>query len=381
MRARLVFAVVLFAGSPAVAADKPEPKYESKPLAYWVQRLQKAETDKDRDGAAEALKAFGPDAAPALPTFIEMLADHSPSYRARVIRIIAAIGPKAEPACPVIVKLITDNKDVPYDDTLAAIVAISSGPKEAVPVLIPLLEVATADWYAYRALCGLGPRAKEAIPAIRRYVMKELAAMEKEKGRHFWGADQLTKLGADAVPLLAEMLDAHGGCACDDALGCLEELGPKAGEGKAALLKLLKRNDPVTQLRAALLLWKIEKHPAVVSTIAELVKADPVFTYDPAKDKKATSGDSVAVYAADFLGEIGPGARAALPQLREVAALGRTFWLFTRGGDSPYASRGGPGFLYSNNDPYWHWRSVEERIRVGGFAARAIDKIEGEPKR
>jgi HEAT repeat protein len=375
MRAVLVGALVVVTSASALAADKPEPKYEGKPLEYWVSRFQKAENDKDRADAVEALKVFGPDAVRALPAFIEMLDDRSPGYRRQVLQIIAAIGPKAKGARSAIVRLIKDGKDPQYTVAIEAIVAISSDPKEAVPVLIPLLEDANADFYAYCALCEMGPAAKEALPTIRRYVLKELAAMEKEKRTTFYRAYDLTKFGGDAVPLLVEMLDACGGCGRADALDGLEKLGPRATAATPALLKLLKHDDPVACLRAALILWKLEKHPAVVTACAELLSAVPDIMYNP--DGIRSGGESVAVHAATFLGDIGPDARAALPQLREAVAVSWTLWLLTCNCEPP----GFPINTAAAENAWRQWRNAQDRIRVGVFAERAIAKIEAKPKK
>jgi HEAT repeat protein len=380
MRAALAV-LVLFVGAPARAADKPEPKYEGKPLAYWVQRFQKAENDKDRDTAVEALKAFGPDAAPALPALIDMLADHSLNYRARVIGIVATIGPKAQSARPIIVKLVKDKKTAMLDDSIKAIVAISSDPKDAAEALAPLLETANRADEVYSALCELGPDAKEAIPAIRQYVLKALVAKQKDEARPNY-LIELSKLGSGAVPILIESLDAHGGYGRTHALACLEQLGPKATEAVPALVKLLAHDDPATRARSAVTLWKIEKHPAALGALAGLLSADPDIKYNPAWWLRET--DSIAVYATTVLGEIGPDAKAALPQLREATALGRTLWLLAGGGDWPSDQ---PSALaaftvpHHNKETYRQWRDIADRIRVGVSAEQAIAKIEQKPKK
>lgn len=389
MLACLAFAVVLFVGSPALVADKPEPKYEGKPLAYWVQRLQKAETDKDRDDAAEALKAFGPDAAPALPTFIEMLADHSPSYRARVIGIVGAIGPKAEAARPVIAKRLKEARTGYYDyaAALAAMVAISPEPKDAVSDLSALLEKTRWPNSIVEALCNIGPEAKDAMPAIQRHVMNELAAWEKEphsQGQSF-RLGCLAKLGPDAVPLLVETLTAHDGYGRENALNCLHELGPKAAKAAPALVKFLRHDSAAVRLRVATVLWAIDKNSAAVTALAELVQTDPAL-------REAPTGLPVlsprfAVSAARLLGDIGPDARAALPRLREVAALGRTFWLLTGGrDDSPFEQRSNSypiagRVVVPSAEWYEQWRNVAARLEVGQAAEDAIDKIEQGPKK
>ena len=49
---------------PLTAGEKLEPKYRGKPLAYWVERIQKAEKIEEQNEAADAIAAFGLDAAP-----------------------------------------------------------------------------------------------------------------------------------------------------------------------------------------------------------------------------------------------------------------------------------------------------------------------------
>jgi hypothetical protein len=399
MRVRLFASalfVFAFTSAPAPAADQPEPKYEGKPLDYWVQRFQKAEDDKNRDDATEALRAFGPDAAPALPTLIEMLADHSPKYRARVLEIIAAIGPKAQDARPVIVKLLKEKKLSRYDGSIAAVVAISSDPKDAVRALIPLMEIEETNRSVYYALCDLGPAAQEAVPAIRTFVLKELAAAEKNQEKSLSNLRSLADLGSDAVPLLVEILDAPGRCGQNEAFECLEKLGPKATKAVPALLKLLKTNSPVTCGRAASLLWAIEKHPAAVTAFADLLKMDPGYSYT-LNPTRPEDGGSVVTRAIKFLGDIGPEAKAALPQLREVVAVGCAFWLFTEGTGSLFTAcrptRVAPavadyaGGVYLVAPPVRYepvdsrlWNAAA-RIEAGRAAAEAIAKIEAKPKK
>lgn len=391
MRAALFAALVALASAPALAADKPEPKYEGKPLDYWLARFQKAENEKDRDAAFEALKAFGPDAAPALPTFIEMLADHSPEYRRQVVEIIGAIGPKAKDARPIIAKRAKETRDrdpFGYGVAIAVILWISSEPKDAVPELIPLLGEGDWNYYALHAICNIGPDANTAIPAVRQCVLKELADAQKD-GRIAPGLSGLTKLGPDVVPLLVEMLDAHGGIGRETALEYLQELGPKAVKAAPALVKLLKNGAPATRLRAATALWQVEENPSAVAALAELMKLDPEVYHvrNPGYSKERNS--SIALDAAQALGEIGPAAQAALPQLRRAVALSWMLWWQTRGANSPFVVRsGGPGVLpvsigpsNSEKELYRQWEAVEARLRLGRAAAEAIRKIEGKAEK
>src|SRR5262245_61709662 len=45
-----------------LAAEKIEPRYKGKPLAYWMELLQKGDTDAKQKEAAEAISSLGPDA-------------------------------------------------------------------------------------------------------------------------------------------------------------------------------------------------------------------------------------------------------------------------------------------------------------------------------
>jgi HEAT repeat protein len=395
MRAVLAVALVALASASVFAADKPEPRYEGKPLEYWVTRFQKAETDDQRKAAVEALIAFGTDAAPAVPALIEMLSDLSLDYRTQVIDmidILAAIGPKAKDARPIIVKLIKDKKTkaTPFDKSIAAIVAISTEPKDAVPVLIPLLDVTDVGGEAYWALCEIGPDAREAIPAIRKYALKRIAAQMKEEKPYIGSLNTLHQLGPDIVPLLVELFDAHGGYGRDVAFRCLEELGPQAKKAVPALVKFLKHGDPVRRLQAARSLWKIEVNPAVVAALAELATTDPKIVF---KDNfYANQEDGVAISAVKILGEIGPDAKAALPQLRAIAAVGSTFWLFSDGSEALFPAPVVPQVVPATYYPVVgrptgpgvsgeEYRNARARIEVARAAFEAIAKIEGKPKK
>jgi hypothetical protein len=72
--------------TPVPAEEPRKPRYEGKPLSYWIERLQKCENNVDRCAAAEAIKAFGPDAVSAVPALVEMLDDRSEELGALWVR-------------------------------------------------------------------------------------------------------------------------------------------------------------------------------------------------------------------------------------------------------------------------------------------------------
>jgi HEAT repeat protein len=373
---------ILAAALLAPAPGTPVPKYDGKPLDYWVQKLQKAETDADRDAAARALVAFGPDAAPALPTFIEMLADHSDNYRLRVVEIVAAIGPKARDARSAVLKPARDGKTIWVDKYVRAAVAISSGPKDAAEALSPLLDSTHCDFCAYRALCELGPEAKGALPAVQKYVLARFAARQKDDKASIPDCDKLSNFGPAVVPLLVEMLDGYGWRAQYAALSCIRLLGPDAKDAVPAVVKLLKDDEPETRLRTAVNLCAIEKNLVPVEVLADLVAIDPELTYY--RESSSRDWESIAVAAARALGDLGPDAKAALPKLQAASDLGLLLTLLV--GKSPYrlVSEGGSATMYPLHAPYdehyKRWRRVEAYTELGRAAREAIDKIERRTK-
>jgi HEAT repeat protein len=385
MRASL-FALLLFTSTPAIAGDKPVPKYEGKPLDYWVQRFQKAETAEVRSAAAEVIKKFGPEAAPAVPALIEMLSDLSREFRHEVIDILGAIGPAAKDARPAVLKLFREKKADLRERHVSAFVALHPKAEEAVPSLIPFLNDPDSCWDAFWGLCHMGPAAKSAIPDIRTFVLAELAAKEKDKERQLSFDNAPAYLGPDVVPLLIEMLDAHGGCGRDDALKGLETLGPKAKKAVPALLKVLKNDAAETRFRTAETLWQVDRNPAAVCALAALLNTPAQMGERPDSGRIEIQSD-VARGAVRALGNIGPDARAALPQLREAAAVGQTLWLVTCDCDPPSSRYLSSFFIPRNRQPVYRpeaamqWAQAERRIELGRAAQEAVDKIEQKPNK
>ena len=316
--------VVLALCPAATAAEKPEPKYEGKPLGFWIEKFQKAETDKDQAVAEGAVIAFGPDAAPAVPLLVEMLHDRSRSYRNRVANMLCAVGPAAKGAVPDLIKMLEEKS-----------------PRDPHQVI--------------RVLCAIGPDAKAAIPAIRRVVLGYLTSKD-EPAVDLWRYNafnyyDFANLGPAAVPMLLDTIDLFdtwpGGLseiAVVNCFGSLRELGPAAKEAAPRLTQLLKHEAPQFRLEAARTLWKVEKDPAVVPVLVAIVKGDD---------------HMLARKAAEALGEIGPAAKDALPALKALLPK-----------EEP--ARVIPGFAPAPDTSLWELRPT---------ARDAIRKIEQNPKK
>jgi HEAT repeat protein len=270
-------------------------RYKGKPLPYWVERLQSAETDKEQLQAGEAIKAFGPDAAPALPKLVALLDDLSPDFRNLVKDVLCGLGPAAKPALPDLLARLKEKRCRDPQALIAVIGAMGPAAKEAIPVLEKALADRTLADDAIEALCSIGPLAKSSLPAIRRALPEA-----RERGPL---VASLHKLGPDAIPLLVELLDDDDPeCKGASALA-LGKLGPPAKAAIPRLLKAIKHASPAVRGDAAMALWRIDRNPAAVSVLAELATA-----------KERPLADA----AVRALAEIGPDARAALPALQKA---------------------------------------------------------------
>jgi HEAT repeat protein len=170
-----------------------------------------------RARAAGVIARIGPVAAPTVPGLIDALGDENPRTRSEILLALAAIGPDAKEAVPAITKALADpepkvgyaacfalgsigpdaiaakadlQKNLAAEDQFLAMTSawalaqIDAGCdetcKSSVPVLIKALDEPDADTrvHAARALGKLGPRAKDAVEAL-----KELQEDENEQIR------------------------------------------------------------------------------------------------------------------------------------------------------------------------------------------------------
>ena len=196
--------------------ERSEARYEGKPIAYWIDRLQKAENDEMRSDAAEAITQFGADAGPAVPALLEMLDDHSSKFRDLAIYILEVIADSsAKTVVPALVKSLKDGRARHPDSVINVIGGIGPEAKDAVQVLIQALEDRRLWKPAVIALCRVGPSQKEAAPAIGRAIRDARARHEQLEGffNLLIGGLGPVQIGnvfqprEAAIPLLTELLD------------------------------------------------------------------------------------------------------------------------------------------------------------------------------
>jgi HEAT repeat protein len=128
--------------------------------------------DKDvRESAAETLFLLaGRKTTAGIAGLAEALADRDPGVRRWSALALGEIGPRARAAAPALIKTLRSDPSVP----VRSIAAVSLGKIRAtgggtVPALIDALQGpdGTVQWGAAMGLAEMGPRARDALPALR----------------------------------------------------------------------------------------------------------------------------------------------------------------------------------------------------------------------
>ena len=183
------------------------------------------------------------------------------------------------------------------------------------PILISLLKDPDRNVRVrvLKALGTLGGQAHQVMPVLRA-ALKETALKDDDESVRRHAAHALLQVGpepdsevaglTDSLQNELEVLRFHAAVA-------LGELGP---DGRPALSPLIHAalwdEDPAVRVEAAVALWKIDRNKGPL-VIPALVKA------------LANDNELICWIAADYLGQIGPEAREAVPALRQ--ALRRPF--------------------------------------------------------
>jgi len=268
-------------GRPAARAAKT-------PAEQSIPELRASLHDPDllsRIKAVEELGHRAPASADAAAAVVEAFSDTAPLVRRFAAGGLAEVKAPDAPTVLALGRLLRDPEAEPRESAARTLAALSSRvPPETVPKLGAMLSAAAADPVeavrsnAVEALGGLGARGARRVPAVGPALERALGdpsdtirgaaaeAVGKLGGGVPWTVSLLTKALADPVHDVRKM-----------AVVALEKIGPAAAPAAKALARQLHGKE--IYLR---------------------------------------------VFAADALTAIGPGARAALPDLKAVAAKGYT---------------------------------------------------------
>jgi HEAT repeat protein len=267
---------------PAQAADKLSPplKLRRDTLDHYVEDLVKylqSSSVFDRQEAEKKLAELGPKARGAVPALIELLQGKDLDKKHRACYLLANVGADAKPAVPWLIKIL-------------------EGPQY--PSEFSDTDVSNLHGCAADALGNLGADAKEALPALTKIMQdKNSQARVCAVKAIFY----ITKDRDKVLPVFHEILKTPGISGRLRAAYFFKRFAPDFKQAHAALLEIIRnpKEDAYLVPVAAHALWKAAKHPEAIPKLLELLKSSPAGDWD----------------AAEYLAEIGPPAKAAVPLL------------------------------------------------------------------
>lgn len=222
----------------------------------------------------ETLSLIGPESQPAIPAVLALKPGEDAVVAAAQARTLAAIAPDAKQVIPVLTALANHPAAIAR---AASVTAMGTYPS-AVEMTVPLLTKALEDkdvsvrLAAINALAALGPAAKDAVPALN-------AAFADEQGAvTIRAAEALAMIGSASVPLLLKRLDdpAYG----ELALHVLGQMGPEASSAAAPLAERLTNPGQLPVREVCLALAFMKADPKVAGPALQKVALE---TANPAR--------------------------------------------------------------------------------------------------
>ncbi|HEV3444679.1 MAG TPA: HEAT repeat domain-containing protein [Gemmataceae bacterium] len=263
----------------------------------------KAQESNTRSYAANRLFVLGPEAKDAVPALAIALADPAVEVRRPAALALVAIGTEAKAAVPALIKALGDDDRTVRGASVSALHGIGRGGQAAEPALLQLLKDPDKDLCrsAARALVQIGSSGEAALT----FLSKDLK--DQNTDIRWLAAAWLGQMGPAAAPATAVLIEAlkdnDAGVRRYAALA-LSSIGNGASAAVSPLKDLLKDTDGSVRLAAALALWRIDKQKAMIDLAVRSLDD---------KDVATREGALVAVTG------MGAEAKAAIPQLLNLA--------------------------------------------------------------
>jgi len=368
--AALTFVIAL--GSLAGA----EPSSEEKSLSDWIESLALPDASQRLD-ALEAIGELGPEAEgmeAAVPVLVRTLGDDDPHVRATAARTLGALGPMAKPAVPSLVAALADRGStvvvidgMPSQERVWVVASKALGDvgPAAVPDLIAALDHDDPRVCAGAAgaLSQIGPEAKDAVEPLLRVLARDDV---RTRPAAIWGLMGIGPEAKAAVPRLTQALTHEDFHTQYWACRALREIGPEAKAAVPVLVGLLTDGVASVRRNAAQALGGIGSdigEPALAALIEAL--NDPL---EPVRED-----------AVDALGKLGPFAKSAAPALRKSletgplaarASAARAHWLVS--GQTELAVDVLIGEL---DDIIWREQAAQTLGQIGPPAKKAVPDL------
>ncbi len=249
-----------------------------------------------------ALRRIGPQGTEAIPQAIEALSDEEPAVRVEAAHMLGHLGSPAKQAIPQLVKLLDDPSELVRVRAAWALASIESEHTKALDKALPKLLQAFSSQdeelqaEAVEALQEIGG---PAVPALN-----NILASENQPRQKALAADALAGIGAAAQPAvsnLKKLLQSKNQLLAYRAARALASIGPGAREATEQLIAALQSESPLVRVHAARALGEIQaKDPKCIEGLIALV---------------GDSEDFVQREAIDSLMEIKPDPKKVFPPL------------------------------------------------------------------
>lgn len=277
-------------------------------VAAGIPATVKALEDADKDVASTAISSivrFGPDAAPAVPVLVKLLKDSKHPHRSSICEALGEIGLKPELCLPALAPAIDDKDNGGVRSSAMRAIArlIAKNDLDAKPWIpqflarLPKEESYNRD-SVVNALKELGPKAAPATPQLVALLTDESEFFRKRV------AVALGEIGPgakDAAPALLEAIKTWK--EPDDAIEALGKI-KHGGDEFAVLVPKLFENIGLRHVTLEALGSMGSAAAPATPHIVKLLES---------------SADNERYGAAETLGKIGEGAKAAVPQLKQIA--------------------------------------------------------------
>jgi HEAT repeat protein len=271
---------------------------KAKPAVPKLERLAKAASEAERRRAAMALWKVDGRADAAIPVFRAALKGATGLPRVQTIQTLRDLGVPADELAP---HLIDGLADPDFDARNQATVLLRGMATEVMPVLIEEIPKARGDklQHVLSVLSGLGPRGKEALPALNNLLKDSDPAVKMAGVRAVLVLDRGNRAAHDVLSEVAQSKDA---VARRQAFAAALQIFPRSADLAPIFRAGLAEKDPGARLLAAQALWDVDK--------TSLKDVLPILIDDLKQPNRAGVRPSVGT-----LGQIGPDAKAAIPAL------------------------------------------------------------------
>lgn len=284
------------------AVQLAKSKVDPTPVVEALTKQLENKKPRVRALAAKALGLIGEPAKPAAKALAKLVADQDETVRRAAIRALGQIKPGQEMVVPLMQEALAHAD--PYVVAYATHNLAEVGP-DIVPPMLKAMEDDSTIYYAMLVLAELGPDAKEAVPALTKALGHPNVEVRHE------AAQALRAIGPDAKSAVPELIKA-----LDDefvqmpAALALGSIGPPASAALDALSKISDDSDDVLEICALWAISKIENDPDKSKTVTV-----------PALVKFLVSDDQqVRRAAAMALLDLKPGPKVIAPLIAKVFA-------------------------------------------------------------